>query len=92
MRHASASLLLLVLVSSLSPVHGVLEAYNTNLRCRCIHSTGALVQIRQIERIEITPPGNGCPNKEIILWMKNKSVVCLKPQTKWIYSVAKLIK
>ncbi|XP_047423300.1 C-X-C motif chemokine 13 [Sciurus carolinensis] len=87
MRLISAALLLTLLVSSLSPVHGVLEAYNTNLKCSCVQETSDFIHPAQIGRLQIVPPGNGCPNKQIIIRLKNKSVVCVKPQSKWIQRV-----
>ncbi|KAG3276373.1 C-X-C motif chemokine ligand 13 [Ictidomys tridecemlineatus] len=85
MRLISAALLLMLLVSSsLSPVHGVLEAYNTNLKCSCVQGTSDFIHVRQIGRLQIIPPGNGCPIKQIIIRLKNKTTVCVNPQTSWI--------
>ncbi|KAI5278874.1 C-X-C motif chemokine 13 [Manis pentadactyla] len=83
MSFTPGSLLLLLLVCSFSPVHGVLEAYNTNLKCKCVKRTLDTFSFRHIDRIRILPPGNGCPNKEIIIWTKNKSIICLNPQSTW---------
>ncbi|XP_003364715.1 C-X-C motif chemokine 13 [Equus przewalskii] len=82
MRFIPGSLLLTLLLCSLSPVHGVLEAYNTNLKCKCIQHTSFFFPIRHIDRVQIVSPGNGCPNMEVIIWLKNKSVVCLNPKAK----------
>ncbi|XP_058403305.1 C-X-C motif chemokine 13 isoform X2 [Diceros bicornis minor] len=92
MRFTPGSLLLILLVCSLSPVHGVLEAYNTNLKCKCIRETVPLFPFRIVDRIQITAPGNGCPNPEIILWLKNKSVVCLNPKAKKTQTLMKVLK
>ncbi|XP_010626656.1 C-X-C motif chemokine 13 [Fukomys damarensis] len=81
MRLSAAALLLMVLISSLSPGHGVLEAYNTNLKCRCIRGTSS-INISHIQRLQIRAPGHGCPNTEIIAHLKNKSIVCLNPAAK----------
>uniref|UniRef100_A0A8C0KDA0 Chemokine interleukin-8-like domain-containing protein n=1 Tax=Canis lupus dingo TaxID=286419 RepID=A0A8C0KDA0_CANLU len=75
MRFTLGSLLLMLLVCSLPAVHGVLEAYNTNLKCKCIQEISGIIPIQLIERLQIFPPGNGCPKREIIVWKKNKSVV-----------------
>ncbi|XP_061047005.1 C-X-C motif chemokine 13 [Eubalaena glacialis] len=83
MRFTQGSLLLVLLACSLSPVRGVLETYNTNLKCKCIRETFNFVSILLIGKLQILPPGNGCPNTEIIAWMKNKSVICLNPGAKW---------
>ncbi|XP_032095731.1 C-X-C motif chemokine 13 isoform X1 [Sapajus apella] len=87
-----ASLLLMLLVSSLSPVQGILEVHNTNLRCKCVQETSAVIPPNLIDRIQILPRGHGCPRKEIIIWKKNKSVVCLNPQAKWIQKIMKVLK
>ncbi|KAM4811586.1 C-X-C motif chemokine 13 [Urocitellus parryii] len=85
MRLISAALLLMLLVSSsLSPVHGVLEAYNTNLKCSCVQGISDFIHVRQIGRLQIIPPGNGCPIEQIIIRLKNKTTVCMNPHTSWI--------
>ncbi|XP_008066244.1 C-X-C motif chemokine 13 [Carlito syrichta] len=92
MKSTSASLFLLLLVSSHFPVQGVLEAYNTNLKCRCIQETSSYIAPRIIERLQVLPRGNGCPKTEIIIWKKNKSIVCVTPQAKWIQKIIKNLK
>ncbi|XP_012302502.1 C-X-C motif chemokine 13 [Aotus nancymaae] len=87
-----ASLLLMLLVSSLSPVQGILEVYNTNLRCKCVQETSAFIPLRLIDRIEILPRGHGCPRKEIIIWKKNKSVVCVNTRAEWIQRIMEILK
>ncbi|XP_053450815.1 C-X-C motif chemokine 13 [Nycticebus coucang] len=87
----SASLLLLLLVSSLCPIQGVLEAYNTRLKCRCSQETSAFVSPRFIDQLQIFPRGNGCPKTEIILWMKNMSIKCVNPQAKWIRKIMDIL-
>ncbi|XP_043428346.1 C-X-C motif chemokine 13 isoform X2 [Prionailurus viverrinus] len=91
MRFSLGFLLLMLLVYSITPVHGVLEAFNTNLKCKCVQETSAFIPIQLIEKLQVLPPGNGCPNKEIIVWKKNKSVVCLNPQAKWILKLIKML-
>ncbi|XP_004848075.1 C-X-C motif chemokine 13 [Heterocephalus glaber] len=84
MRLSAAALLLTVLISSFSPGHGVLEAYNTNLKCRCMGETSSLVRINRFDRLQVRAPGHGCPNTEIMVQRKNKSVVCLNPAANWV--------
>ncbi|XP_034861451.1 C-X-C motif chemokine 13 [Mirounga angustirostris] len=91
MRFTLGSLLLMLLVCSLPPVHGVLEAYNTNLKCKCIQETSGIIPIHHIDKLQILPPGNGCPNKEVIIWKKNKSVLCLNPNLKWTQRLIKIL-
>ncbi|KAM8906257.1 C-X-C motif chemokine 13 [Lycaon pictus] len=91
MRFTLGSLLLMLLVCSLPAVHGVLEAYNTNLKCKCIQEISGIIPIQLIERLQIFPPGNGCPKREIIVWKKNKSVVCLNPPIKWTQKLNKIL-
>ncbi|TEA32632.1 hypothetical protein DBR06_SOUSAS19810020 [Sousa chinensis] len=66
MRFTQGSLLLVLLACSLSPVHGVLETYNTNLKCKCMRETFNFVSLFLIGKLQIFPPGNGCPNTEIM--------------------------
>lgn len=79
MRFILGSLLLMLLVSSLCPVHGILEIYNTNLKCQCKRTTADFTRFRLISRIDITHPGNGCPNVEIIVRLRNKVAICVDP-------------
>ncbi|XP_048220336.1 C-X-C motif chemokine 13 [Perognathus longimembris pacificus] len=87
MKLYTAALLFLLLVGSLSPVHGILEALNTNLKCRCSRDTSKLIPLSQIEKIEVIPPGNGCPNKEVIILTKGKKAICLRPQSKRVKAI-----
>ncbi|XP_040093097.1 C-X-C motif chemokine 13 [Oryx dammah] len=91
MRFAPGALLLMLLAFSLSPVHGVLETNNTNLKCKCIGKIYNHFPIHPIERLQIIPRGHGCPNTEIIVWMKNKLVICLNPQAKRTQTLMKLL-
>ncbi|XP_073898034.1 C-X-C motif chemokine 13 [Castor canadensis] len=91
MRLSVPASLFILLVCSLPPVHGVLEAYNTNLKCRCIQETSDFIPLSLIEWIQVIRPGNGCPNKEIIIWTKKKFPICLNPQTKWVQKVIQLL-
>ncbi|XP_037685986.1 C-X-C motif chemokine 13 [Choloepus didactylus] len=90
MRSPSASLLLLLLVASLSPVHGVLEANYTNLKCNCLRMS-TIIPVRHITRLQVLPAGNGCPEVEIIAWMKNKSIVCLNPRASWLQKLFNML-
>ncbi|XP_032739707.1 C-X-C motif chemokine 13 [Lontra canadensis] len=91
MRFTLGSLLFMLLVCSLPHVHGVLEAYNTNLKCKCIQETSAFIPVNHIDKLRVFLPGNGCPNKEVIVWKKNKSVVCLNPHSKWTQKLIKTL-
>nr|XP_019575537.1 PREDICTED: C-X-C motif chemokine 13 [Rhinolophus sinicus] len=90
MRFIPGSLLLMLLVSSLCPVHGILEIYNTNLKCLCKQTTTAFIRPRNVSRIDIRPPGNGCPNTEIIVRLKNKATICVDPASDWAKRVLTL--
>ncbi|DAA28541.1 C-X-C motif chemokine 13 [Bos indicus] len=91
MRFTPGALILMLLAFSLSPVHGVLETNNTNLKCKCIRKTVSFFPVNLIERLNIIPRGRGCPNTEIIVWMKNKLVICLNPQAKWTQTLIKVL-
>ncbi|XP_008841924.1 C-X-C motif chemokine 13 [Nannospalax galili] len=89
MRLSTAALLLL-LVSSLSPGHGILETHYTNRKCRCSKGISTLIHPSIVERVQVKPPGNGCPQEEIIIWTKKMFPLCLNPKAKWILNVIKL--
>ncbi|XP_003129149.1 C-X-C motif chemokine 13 [Phacochoerus africanus] len=92
MRFTLGSLLLVLLLAcSLFPIHGVLETNDTNLKCQCLRSTSNWVPIRLIEKIQIWPPGNGCPTREVIVWMTNKTAICLNPQSKLLQKLINLM-
>ncbi|XP_012875593.1 PREDICTED: C-X-C motif chemokine 13 [Dipodomys ordii] len=84
MKLYTTALLLLLLVGSLSPAHGILEAMYTSLKCKCAKDTTRSVSFHLIKKIQIFPPGNGCPNTEIVVWTKTKLVICLRPETNWV--------
>ncbi|KAK1345803.1 hypothetical protein QTO34_008268 [Cnephaeus nilssonii] len=83
MRFIPGCLLLLLLVSSLSPAHGVLEAWNTSFKCKCMKSVPKLGRRSMIARVAAYMPGDHCPRKEVIVWLKNRSVLCLNPESEW---------
>ncbi|XP_049743048.1 C-X-C motif chemokine 13 [Elephas maximus indicus] len=91
MRFTPASLLLLLLAISLSPVQGFLEANYTNLKCKCLQQTSVYIPAQSIQRLQIFPAGSGCPNVEVIVWMKNNRVVCSNPYTKWFQKLLKVL-
>ncbi|XP_012600714.1 C-X-C motif chemokine 13 [Microcebus murinus] len=84
-------LLLLLLGSHLSPARGLLEAYYTNWKCKCNQESSDFVHPRFIDQLQVFPRGNGCARVEIILRMKNKSVICVNPQSKWIQTIVKIL-
>ncbi|CAK6433041.1 unnamed protein product [Pipistrellus nathusii] len=83
MRFIPGCLLLLLLISSLSPAHGVLEAWNTNFKCKCMKSVPYLSKRSMISRVVAFKPGDHCPRKEVIVWLKNGSALCLNPESEW---------
>ncbi|XP_004643256.1 C-X-C motif chemokine 13 [Octodon degus] len=91
MRLSAAALLLALLVCSLSPGQGILEAYNTNLKCRCKKVTSRIFRPPHIRQLQVRTPGNGCPNTEIIIQLKTTSIVCLNPQAKWVQQLLTFI-
>ncbi|KAL1789611.1 C-X-C motif chemokine 13 [Sigmodon hispidus] len=88
----SIAALLLLLASCLSPSHGILEAHYTKLKCKCHKTTSAFVHLNLIDRIQVTPPGNGCPKMEVVIWTKNKNILCVNPLAKWLQKVLKLLR
>ncbi|XP_076782580.1 C-X-C motif chemokine 13 [Arvicanthis niloticus] len=88
----SRAVLLLLLASCLSPGYGILEAHYTNLKCRCSRVTSTVVHLNLIDRIQVTPPGNGCPKTEVVIWTKNKRALCMNPRAKWLQKVLKFVR
>ncbi|ELK16430.1 C-X-C motif chemokine 13 [Pteropus alecto] len=73
----------------------VLEAFNTNLKCKCTETTSSksvLKLLSKIVTVQFLPPGNGCPTQEIIVSLKNKSTICLNPKAKWVQSLLKIVR
>nr|5IZB_A Chain A, C-X-C motif chemokine 13 [Mus musculus] len=62
----------------------ILEAHYTNLKCRCSGVISTVVGLNIIDRIQVTPPGNGCPKTEVVIWTKMKKVICVNPRAKWL--------
>ncbi|XP_051026750.1 C-X-C motif chemokine 13 [Acomys russatus] len=91
MRFSTAALLLL-LASCLSPGHSILEAHYTSLKCRCSRVTSSFVSPSLIERIQVTPPGNGCPKSEVVIWTKSKKVLCMNPHAMWLQRVLQFLR
>ncbi|XP_036032502.1 C-X-C motif chemokine 13-like [Onychomys torridus] len=85
----SIAALLLLLASCLSPGHGILEAHYTNLKCRCPRTRSAFIPPNLIDRIQIIPPGNGCPKTKVMIWMKTKKILCVNLLARWLQEVLK---
>ncbi|XP_075799584.1 C-X-C motif chemokine 13 [Microtus pennsylvanicus] len=89
----SLAALLLLLASCLAPGHGILEANYTNLKCKCSKTISRPVHPNIIERIQVTPPGNGCPKFEALIWTKTtKQILCVNPQDRWFQRVLRFIR
>ncbi|XP_037002966.2 C-X-C motif chemokine 13 [Artibeus jamaicensis] len=80
MRFFPGCLLLMLLVCSLSPVYGVLEAPYVRFRCQCTKVTHRMPRWNSIKQIKTFPPGNGCPHLEILARLKNEATICLDPK------------
>uniref|UniRef100_A0AAY4BPD2 Chemokine interleukin-8-like domain-containing protein n=1 Tax=Denticeps clupeoides TaxID=299321 RepID=A0AAY4BPD2_9TELE len=55
--------------------------------CRCVRTTKAFIHPKNFSKVEIRDAGMGCPQKQIIITLKNKTVVCVAPEVKWINKV-----
>ncbi|CAH6883402.1 C-X-C motif chemokine 13 [Phodopus roborovskii] len=91
MRLSTAALLFL-LAGCFSPGHGILEANYTNLKCRCSGMISGVIHPSNIERIQITSRGNGCPNDEVLIWTRSKKVVCVNPRARWLQIVLRILR
>ncbi|XP_005359575.1 C-X-C motif chemokine 13 isoform X2 [Microtus ochrogaster] len=85
----SLAAVLLLLASCLAPGHGILEANYTSLKCKCSKTISRPVHPNIIERIQVTPPGNGCPKFEALIWTRSKQILCVNPQDRWFKMVLK---
>ncbi|XP_075399665.1 C-X-C motif chemokine 13 [Tenrec ecaudatus] len=88
----SLLLLLLLLAVNLSPVPGFLEANYTNLKCKCHHEVKNYIPVQLIQRLQIIPAGRGCPNVEVIIWLKNNMKVCVNSNTTWFRKLIKQLR
>ncbi|XP_038171614.1 C-X-C motif chemokine 13 [Arvicola amphibius] len=88
----SLAALLLLLASCLAPGHGILEANYTNLKCKCSKTISRPVHPNIIERIQVTPPGNGCPKFEALILTRSKKILCVNPQDRWFQMVLKFMR
>ncbi|CAO2639276.1 C-X-C motif chemokine 13 [Lemmus lemmus] len=88
----SLTALLLLLASCLTPGHGILEANYTNLKCKCSKTISRAIHPNMIERIQVTPPGNGCPKFEALIWTKTKLILCVNPHDRWFQMVLKFLR
>uniref|UniRef100_A0A667YC44 Chemokine interleukin-8-like domain-containing protein n=1 Tax=Myripristis murdjan TaxID=586833 RepID=A0A667YC44_9TELE len=50
-------------------------------RCICLQTTKRLIPLRDIKKIEVTPPGGNCRQVEIIVTRNNGSPVCIDPES-----------
>ncbi|XP_057628920.1 C-X-C motif chemokine 13 [Chionomys nivalis] len=88
----SLAALLLLLASCLTPGHGILEANYTNLKCKCSKTISKPIHPNIIERIQVTPPGNGCPKSEALIWTRTKKILCVNPHDRWFQMVLKFLR
>ncbi|XP_053311708.1 C-X-C motif chemokine 13-like [Spea bombifrons] len=52
--------------------------------CMCQRETSHFISPQLYQRIQIIPQGGRCQRKEIIIHLRNKNVICLKPDTRWV--------
>ncbi|XP_066509126.1 interleukin-8-like isoform X2 [Hoplias malabaricus] len=64
-----------------------MELFATSHRCRCIDTTEHPVNTSLFKRIEVIPPGPNCRNTEILITLKDSSIVCVAPEAKWINGI-----
>ncbi|KAK3538781.1 hypothetical protein QTP86_015906, partial [Hemibagrus guttatus] len=56
-------------------------------RCSCLKKTVNRINTRLFQRMEIVPAGPHCLKTEIIITLKDRSVVCVEPEAGWIQKV-----
>uniref|UniRef100_A0A4W5PTX9 Chemokine interleukin-8-like domain-containing protein n=1 Tax=Hucho hucho TaxID=62062 RepID=A0A4W5PTX9_9TELE len=57
------------------------------LKCRCIRTSSAFISPVWFHKMEILPPGAHCSRIEIIITKKDKTIVCVNPEARWINKV-----
>ncbi|XP_033862174.1 alveolar macrophage chemotactic factor-like isoform X1 [Acipenser ruthenus] len=73
----------------ISAVYAAGLPFSNDPKCRCITQTSAKINPKTFDRIEMIPRGARCGKVEIIVTLKNKHIVCVNPEAKWIQHVIK---
>uniref|UniRef100_A0AAY4BP50 Chemokine interleukin-8-like domain-containing protein n=1 Tax=Denticeps clupeoides TaxID=299321 RepID=A0AAY4BP50_9TELE len=83
-------LLLATVLCCISALHAL--SFGNQGWCRCRRTTDFFVHPRNFAKMEIVPPTAGCRQTEIIITLKTRKTVCVKPGVKWIEKVIDFIK
>ncbi|NP_001134571.1 C-X-C motif chemokine 13 precursor [Salmo salar] len=59
--------------------------------CRCIRTSSAFISPMRFHKLEILPAGSHCSRIEIIVTKKDKTIVCVNPEARWINKVIALL-
>nr|XP_046204737.1 C-X-C motif chemokine 13-like isoform X2 [Oncorhynchus gorbuscha] len=55
--------------------------------CRCIRTSPAFISPTRFHKLEILPAGAHCSRMEMIVTKKDKTIICVNPEAKWIKKV-----
>ncbi|XP_060043842.1 C-X-C motif chemokine 15-like [Erinaceus europaeus] len=61
------------------------------LRCQCIHTHSDFISPKLIKNIQVVPEGPYCNRKEVIVRLKDETLICLDPDAEWVMNIIKKI-
>uniref|UniRef100_G1M6Y0 C-X-C motif chemokine n=1 Tax=Ailuropoda melanoleuca TaxID=9646 RepID=G1M6Y0_AILME len=61
------------------------------LRCQCIQTHTDFISPKFITNVQLIPEGAHCSRKEIIVTLKDGTLVCLDPEAEWVMIIIKKI-
>ncbi|GCB65518.1 hypothetical protein scyTo_0004808 [Scyliorhinus torazame] len=64
----------------------------TQGRCRCPQTSSIPINPRYIKSLKYIPKGSHCETLEIIVTMKNRSMICVNPNANWVKIIIKATK
>uniref|UniRef100_A0A4W5Q769 Chemokine interleukin-8-like domain-containing protein n=1 Tax=Hucho hucho TaxID=62062 RepID=A0A4W5Q769_9TELE len=83
----SVNLVLPIMIFLFIPAALPMGGFAPRLKCRCIRTSSAFISPVWFHKMEILPPGAHCSRIEIIITKKDKTIVCVNPEARWINKV-----
>ncbi|XP_014316085.2 interleukin-8 [Myotis lucifugus] len=68
----------------------VLPIIETELRCQCIGMHSIPFHPKLIRELRVIESGPHCENSEIIVKLKNETLLCLDPEEHWVQKVVQI--
>ncbi|XP_024293897.1 C-X-C motif chemokine 13 [Oncorhynchus tshawytscha] len=81
-------LLVVLTLCCIAALHAFpMGGFAPRLTCRCIRTSPAFISPTRFHKLEILPAGAHCSRMEMIVTKKDKTIVCVNPEAKWINKV-----